>query len=393
MRIAFTIETDGPGGAETVLLNLAEELRRRGHTVVPVVRGWLEEQLRVRGFEPEILGLGRGVDWACVADLFRHLRRRRIDVLHSHEFTMAVYGAAVARLARVTHVITMHGGGHFAERRRRRAALRWAFRRSRVAVGVSRATAMSLERTLAIPCGTVEVIPNGVPIREGDAVAARRRLGLGPADRLILAIGNLYPVKGHAVLLRALAQLEERSPGLPWCAAIAGRGQEETSLHQLAEALGIAERVRLLGFRSDTADLLAAAQIVALPSLSEGLPLVLLEAMGAGRAVVASAVGGIPEVISPGRDGLLVTPGDVPELATALERLLRNSEERARLGQAARRLAIERYSVQAMTDAYEEVYGYRGRDSAERRFVPASPALRIANAGVSVGLRVRLQTT
>ncbi|MGH7719609.1 MAG: glycosyltransferase, partial [Gemmatimonadaceae bacterium] len=130
LSIALMLESDGPGGAENMLLQLATALRARGHMVTPVGPsngyGWLAEQFRGRGFDPATFTLRSPVDWRCARGLVRLFRERGIEVVHSHEFTMAVYGAAAARMAGARHVITMHGGTYFADQMRRRVALRWA---------------------------------------------------------------------------------------------------------------------------------------------------------------------------------------------------------------------------------------------------------------------------
>jgi glycosyltransferase involved in cell wall biosynthesis len=357
--IALMLESDGPGGAETLLLHLAGELRRRGHEVVPVGPddgcGWLAGEFRDRGFVPEVFRLRRAIDPGCVTGLARMLRRRRVDVVHSHEFTMAFYGAAASRVLRLPHVVTMHGGMDFAARRRRRVALRWAFRRSRVAA-VSEPTRARLAGALGVPERQIEVVPNGIGFEPGDGAGVRAELGVAPDEPLILAVGNLYPVKGHIVLLRALARLLD--DGAPrWRVAIAGRGGEEDSLRSFARERGFADRLHLLGYRADIPDLLAASDVYVMPSLSEGLPMALIEAMSAARPVVASAVGGIPDAIDPEVDGLLVPPGDETALAAAIARMLGSSAERERLGAAARRRARAEYGVERMADRYERLYG------------------------------------
>jgi hypothetical protein len=154
--VALMIESDGPGGAEQVVVELAEELRRRGIKVCPVGpvqgSGWLPRQFRSRGFEPEVFRLRRPLDPSCALELRRTLERRGVSVIHSHEFTMAVYGTAVAWMLGVPHVITMHGGRGYRAAWRRRTALRWACRRS-TAVGVSKSAAQELERSLPLSPG------------------------------------------------------------------------------------------------------------------------------------------------------------------------------------------------------------------------------------------------
>lgn len=360
LRIALPLESDGPGGAEVMLLQLAGELRRRGHTVLPIGPdngcGWLAEQFRARGFEPATFRLRRTIDPSCVRGMASLLREHGIEVVHSHEFAMAVYGAAAARRVGARHVITMHGGRYYAERWRRRAALRWAVRHSAHVVAVSRATAADLACTLRIPPSAVTVVPNGIEFPRGRRDPVRAELRAGDDVALIVAIGNLYPVKGHRVLVQALAMLARSHPDLRWRLAIAGRGEEEAALRALAHDGGIAERVSLLGFRTDVPDLLAAADVFVMPSLSEGLPLALVEAMASGVAIVASDVGGIPEVVTRDVDAVLAPPGDAGRLADSIATLVVRPERRATLGAAARATAYRDFSVARMADSYESLY-------------------------------------
>ena len=356
-RIALMIECDGPGGAELMMLDLATELRARGHAVLPVNlaggTGWLGDRFRAAGFAPTTFDLRRAIDLPAVRQLTSILRDFRADIVHSHEFTMAIYGAAAARRAGARHVITMHGGLYYSLAWRRRAALRWAARRSDALVGVSAATAGALRHHLGIGGARVHVIPNGIPLRTGARDRVRRELSIAPGEQLIVAVGNLYPVKGHAVLIEALATVRDRGG---WRLAIAGRGEEEPRLRAQAAAAGIGERVHLLGFRDDVADILAAGDLFAMPSLSEGLPLALVEAMSFGLPVVVSRVGGVPEVVTDDVEGLLVPPSDPAALASAIRALLDDPARRSRQGDAARTRARRDYAIGTMVDRYERLY-------------------------------------
>lgn len=361
LRIAQMLESDGPGGAETVLVRLSTELRARGHTVFPVGPdrgiGWLGARLREQGFEPDTFSIRRPLDWRCLRGMIRLLRARRVDVVHSHEFTMAVYGAAAARWLGVPHVITMHGSQYVMAKWRRRVALQAAFRSSVHVVGVSADTTAHLEREMGIPPGTlIRTVSNGVPFREGDRAAVRRALDVTDREILLFAAGNLIERKGHAVLIRALASLRPPASEIPWRLAIAGQGVELERLRSLAAEMGVGDRVHLLGQRGDIMDLQTAADIFVMPSLWEGLPLALLEAMHAGTAIVASRTSGIPEAITDGVDGVLTPPGDVQSLADALATLLVSADLRTRLGTAARRRARAQFSMERMTDEYEALY-------------------------------------
>lgn len=357
LRIALMIECDGPGGAELMMLDLATELRARGHAVLPVNlaggTGWLGDKFRAAGFEPTTFDLRRAIDFPAIRQLTAILRDFRANIVHSHEFTMAIYGAAAARRVSARHVITMHGGLYYSLAWRRRVALRWALHRSDALVGVSVATADALRHHLGIPEELVHVIPNGIPLRSGVRDRVRRELSIAPGELLIVSVGNLYPVKGHAVLLDALASLRDRAG---WRLALAGRGEEEPRLRAQASAAGIAERIHLLGFRDDVADLLAAGDLFVMPSLSEGLPLALVEAMSFGLPVVVSRVGGVPEVVTNDVEGLLVPPSDPAALAAAIRALLDDPARRRRQGDAARTRALRDYAIGTMADRYERLY-------------------------------------
>jgi glycosyltransferase involved in cell wall biosynthesis len=195
-----------------------------------------------------------------------------------------------------------------------------------------------------------------VPVPQGDGTAVRRELGINDEMPLLLAVGNLYPVKGHDILIQALGVLARENPDVRWVAAIAGRGEEQARLQELTRAMGIEDRLRLLGFRSEIGALLHAADLFVHPSRSEGLPLAVIEAMSTGLAVVASDVGGLREVVTPGVDGELVRPEDPQALAQAILGLLSDPGRRERLADAARRTAVERFGVDSMVEEYLDVY-------------------------------------
>lgn len=362
LRIAMMLESDGPGGAEMMVLRLSDELRARGHFVLPIGpargTGWLGERYRRNGFTPEVYDLRRPLDPRGVRRLVGLFREYRIDAVHSHEFTMAVYGSVAARIAGLPHIVTMHGGLTVCKALRRRVALRWAIRASDHTVMVSGATRDQFARDLGVDQGKLIVVPNGVPVQRGDATRVRKEFDIGEHDCVILAVGTLETHKGHRVLLDALTLLERSVPKASWKLIIAGgRGgdQHQSLLTSLAES-GLGDRVRIVLNRDDIPDLLALAEVFVMPSLWEGLPMALLEAMLARKAIIASATAGIPEAIENGRDGLLVPPGDVAALADALRQLVVNPKRRAELGAAALQRAETNFTVRAMADRYEHLY-------------------------------------
>ncbi len=362
LTVAVMLESDGPGGAEVVVFQLAQELARRGHKVLPVGPakgvGWLGGKFRDAGVETLVFQKRHPLDPGWVSDLARQFRQHQITVVHSHEFGMAVYGAAAARRQNLPHVITMHGSQTMTRRLRRRIALRWAFRASRATVAVSLATKRQLDADLGLSADRIQVIHNGIPVRPGNAAPVREELGLRPDELLIVAVGNLDERKGHAVLLEALHRLEVEGLQQAWRLVIAGGrgGDRRPMLESFAAEHGLAGRLHILSHRDDVPDLLAAADIFAMPSLWEGLPLALLEAMLAGKAIVASETSGIPEAIEDGTHGLLVPPGDQAALATALGRLLTEPALRRRLGEEARSRGQAEFTIGAMVDSYERLY-------------------------------------
>jgi glycosyltransferase involved in cell wall biosynthesis len=362
-RIAMMIESDGPGGAEMMLFRLSEELRRRGHAIVPVGprkgTGWMGDKFRTAGFAPETFWLKRPVDPSCVGRFAQLFRRHSIDIVHSHEFTMGVYGSAAARFVGIPHVLTMHGGLTVTKALRRRIALRWAIRHSGQAVAVSRATQEDFAKDLGIKASAFTVVHNGVPAGSGNARRVRREFGCTENDTVILAVGNLERNKNHRMLLEALVRLQLDGLTVPWRLIIAaGRGGDEHQyLLEFMRAERLEDRVHIVMGRDDIADLQALADVFVMPSLWEGLPMALLEAMVAGKAIIASATAGIPEAITTGHEGILVPPGEVDALAAALRKLLTDPYRRRELGAAARARAHREFTVQVMADSYLELYG------------------------------------
>ncbi len=359
LRIALMIESVYLGGAEMVVYQLANSLRARGHTVHPVVpndrEGWLIEALEAEGFTVHRYDLRRPIDAGFPARLAALLEKLDVDVIHSHEFVMSVYGAAAARRLRRPHVITMHGNQSTTDKFQRRVALRWAVRRS-TTVAVSKDTRLHFEGALRLRAGAIQVIPNGMPERVGDRERLRAALGVEDDEVLLLSVGNLSPRKAHHVLVTALTQLHAREPELRWRLAIAGGGPEYERLEAMIAEAKLGHRIHLLGARTDVPDLQAAADVFVLPSLWEGLPLVILEAMFGGNAIIASDVSGIPEAIENGKHGLLTPPGDADALSEAIATVLRDPEYRKQLAAAALEHARNHFTIDVMTSAYEQLY-------------------------------------
>jgi len=359
-RIALALESSGPGGAENVVLRLAAGLRAAGDepVIVTMRPGWMTERAEAEGFELWLAPQAPGLAPGFIPSFARRLRRGGIECLHSHEFAMNVYGGAAARALGIPSVATIHGRNWATGSRRRGLAYRALRRVGMRIVAVSHDLAAFLAAGLPLPRDAITVVHNGIPLPppgdEAERAAARREtraaLGVPATAPLLLAVGNLYPVKDHATLLRAAATLA----GVHL--AIAGRGEEEAKLRALAAELGLGPRLHLLGLRDDVPRLHGAADVFVQPSRSEGLPLAILEAMGAGLPVVATRVGGVHEAVLEGETGRLVAPGDPDALAAALRPLLEAPALRARLGRAGAERAEREFSLRAMTEAYRALY-------------------------------------
>lgn len=364
MRIAMMLASDGPGGAEMMTFRLSQELRRRGCEVVyvgpQVGIGWLGGLFRGASFACESVRINkRWVDTVLTRDLIAVFRKHAINVVHSHEFEMAVYGALSSRFINAPNIVTMHGGLTVTRAWQRRFALRWAFRNSAASVIVSNATRTKFASELGIAESGLKVIHNGVPTAPGNPENVRREFGVAATDTVFLAVGTLETNKGHRVLLEALVRMKARGVAAPWKLIIAGGrgGDQHESLLAFVRDHAIDGAVHIVTQRNDIADLQALADIFIMPSFFEGMPMAMLEAMVAGNAIIASRTGGIPEAVDDQKEALLVPPGDVDALSAALEQLLVDRTRRKQIADAAYARGHREFTVSVMAERYIELYG------------------------------------
>jgi len=314
------------------------------------------EQVRSAGVRLLTLSRRGPLDLPAWAPLVATLRRERIDVLHAHKFGSNVWGTALARLAGVPVVIAHEHTWSFEGRPWRRWLDRSVVARGCDAfLAVSREDRRRMIEVEGIPPERVVVIPNGLPL---DGVPSgrdvRAELGIDPRAPVVGSVTRLCPQKRPDVLVRAAAQLRSAFPGLR--VLVAGEGPDRAQTEALVDELGLGDVVHLLGLRDDVPDLLAALDVAASSSAWEGSPLAVLEYMEAALPVVATRVGGVPELIEDGVHGRLVAPGDPAALAAAIADLLRDRGRGAEMGRRARDRRRREFALDATVSRLEDLY-------------------------------------
>ena len=348
LSIVHTVSSLNVGGMEQVVVRLAASQKEAGHRigVVAIHGGPLADDLLRHGIRVEVLGSGR-VRRAVRA--LRYFRSAHPDVVHAHNPTSLHYAVLSKLVSRAAVVVTVHGETHA----RPGTALEWSLASS---VGVVSHAAL---RNLRVPCAATKlsVVHNGIaPAADSRSQRESARRDLGASEAFVgVIVARLSGLKGHATLLQSLARL--RADGVKLLLLIVGDGPQRSALERQAQELSLDDRVvRFLGARSDVDRILRAADFFVLPSDTEGLPLSVLEAMAHGLPIVASKVGGIPELIEHNEHGLLVPPGDPAALAAAIRSLSDDPSLRRRLGNAARARASGEYSLSTTVRNYDQLY-------------------------------------
>ena len=346
-RIFLVVTLAEPGGAQTYVASLLPALAGRFDvTVAAHGPGPLREAARAAGarFVP-LRHVRRPInplrDLLGLLELFALLRRERPHILHASSSKAGILGRVAAWLAGVPiRIFTVHGWAFSASRGPISVLYRWAERLVKAVTTVIVCVAES-ELVSGLAAGSCEeratvVIHNGV---DSEAAPPPRRRAGGPPR--IVSVGRLKVPKDPLTLVRALGSLR----GASFAAVLVGDGPDRPAVTAELERLGLGDAVELAGERHDVRELLAEADIFVLSTRSEGLPLSILEAMSAGLPVVASGVGGVPELVVDGETGLLVPPGDPSRLAAAIQRLLEDPALRDRLGAAGRARVAECFDL------------------------------------------------
>ncbi len=354
-RLCLLINDLARAGAETQLVELALALSASGHAVEIVLlkqRNDFADILGQAGIPVTLLGRAGWWDLGVAYRLFRHLRRAQPDVLHSFLFLSNLLGVLAGRLAGVKSIVASQRCSYQGMLRPPwRWLARWSHRRADRVIINSRA-AWREEVAAGLPADRADCIPNGV--RPSTVLPPNRhQLGL-PEGPVVLSVGQLEAIKGHRWLLDAWSAVHASCPEATLL--LLGDGSLRQKLVARARRNGLGDSVRFLGFRAPAAPYLLACDFLVQPSLSEGMPNAVLEAMVAGRAVVGTATGGLPELVVDQETGLLVPPRDSAALSQAILWLLRDPLRCAAMGDAARRRARDGFSMAQMVALTESAY-------------------------------------
>jgi glycosyltransferase involved in cell wall biosynthesis len=351
--------SSGPGGAERMISTLTAELNQgQFRVIVGLFRsGWLQTECEARGVQTCVMPLAGLFNLQWFRACLRLLRREQVALIHAHEFSAILCGWIVATLAGLPFVATVHGKNYFWEKLRRRVTYRLVSRHGTLVV-VSQDLKRFVCDKVGVAGNRVEVIYNGVApaqmVTDEEVQKCKAELEVSGSYPMLGVVGSLYPVKGHRFLLEAMQEIIRQWPKAQLL--VIGRGELEVSLKEQVEQLAIGANVHFLGMRQDVPRLLSLLDVCILPSLSEGLSLALLEAMASGKPVVATRVGGNPELIDHGRTGFLVQPEDARDLAANLLKLLNDPETMQQFGRQAEERVRQHFSMKQMVDRYRGLY-------------------------------------
>ena len=375
MKIVHILDNLDRGGAQTMLRSVVAGLTARGHDqhiicLNEIFNDEVVAAMRAAGASVEIIGRPRLYGLIGLWHIVSELRRRQPDLVHTELPWGDLIGRAAARLAGIAPIVSTVTARYADKPQLQlwfdRKTAPWA---DRVAFQSAEIVSFSLEHEGIRP-EQVQVIPNGVDADERDrsvAAAALRLDYVGGAATVLGMVARLHPQKAHPDLLEAFARLsgEPRDTRL-W---LIGDGPDRAQLVEQTRSLGIADRVVFAGDRGDVRDWIAAMDIFVHPTLFEGLPLAVLEAMAMGKPVITSPIDGLRSLITSGVDGWLVPPGNPAALAEIIDHVVAHPQERARVAAAGKARALSQYGSDRVVDAYETLFNsvLAARSGASRR--------------------------
>ena len=347
-----------PGGLENGVVNVVNRLDpEKFRSSVCCLRTTGEFAKRIIRSDASVheMRSSGGNDWRLPFKLARLFARTKTDIVHTRNAESFYYGFLGAKLARVPTLIHSEHGRTFNDRELRYRLQRLFSLGTDAIFSVSAQLRQDLIAKVGIDPSRIDILYNGVDLSKFGAIdsqAIRRSISAMPEDFVIGSVGRLVAVKNYDLLIRALARI-----GHPRAIVVlVGEGPERNRLEATAAAYGVSDRVRFLGHRNDVHELLAAMDVFVLPSISEGMSNTLLEAMASRLPVVASNVGGNPEIIRDGLDGFLFESNDEGALTAKLRELINSETQRMRLARCARIRIEDKFSIDVMIARYEKLY-------------------------------------
>ncbi len=362
VKVLQLISSGGYYGAENMLLNLATSQEKAGcrnnlllfHNLHQPNMEFYERAQR-SGLNVKTVRCKGRADWHTVREIQKCMREDSVDLIHTHGYKADLYGYLAARSTGKPLVATCHnwvGGTTVLEIYNRLD--RFVLKRFNAIAAVSETVANRM-RVLGISPDKIKAIANGLHVEEFEGCPPAALPLRQDRDRKVIGIvARLDLQKGFEYLLRAVRDLRKMFPGV--VLVIVGEGPDRTAIEGMVQEYGLQSNVVLAGQRNDMPGVYAAMDIFVLPSLNEGLPMTLLEAMASSRPVVATRVGAIPNVIADGENGFLVGPRDSAGLKNAISRLLANPDMGQRLGTHAHDWVKQHYTAAAMAQKYRELY-------------------------------------
>jgi len=351
------------GGAENFLLNIVRKTDRSRFDIQVVFlkgAGSLRREFEAIGVRTMFLGECSHLLIGRVMCLYRFLRRGGFDVLHTHLIHATLIGRIVGRLAGVPVIVSQENNTSNWRKRNILVNLLYALTVVQVQriIAISEAVKRCLIEIGNVDPKKIEVLYDGVDLQEfrprNIDHELRRSLHLEDASPIVGCIGRLDPRKGHCYVIQALSKLSSDYPNIRLI--LVGDGDQRERLTKLGQQLGVAEKIMFVGTQKDVRRYLSLLDVFVLPSLQEALSISLIEAMAMGKAVLATNVGGIPEVVTDGEDGLLVPSHNEQRLAEGIRVLIENKPLADRLGSSARRKVEEKFDLNTSVHRLEQIY-------------------------------------
>ncbi len=361
IKVLQLIEGLNLGGAETKLMELVAHMDRDRFETVVCSLGMgdrIREEFEKVNVEFITMPRQRRIDPALIFKVAKLIRQKQIDIVMTTLFYADVLGALAGKFSRPKAVFsweTISAPEWLLPHRL--LAYRFAIRFCTRVISVSHATAKWLVEKRGVPAKKVVVIPYGVNLdlyKAGENPELRKKLGIEPDARVVGVVARLHPQKGHRYLIEAAPGIVARHPKTKF--VIVGDGELREELKNLARQRGVAEHFMFLGFRKDVKDLLRTFDVFCLPSLYEGLPNVVLEAMATAKPVVATAVDGTPELIVNDETGYLVPPADPQALVEKISLLLENPERARAMGRNGAQRVEAEFSLEKQVRGFQELY-------------------------------------